>query len=176
MKLKSLFIVGLVAIAASALVSGVAQRSMSGRVAATPAPGFELRDARERPISLAGSLRGRRAVLLNFWFAACPPCREEMPQLQKFYARYKARGLEVIGINATDESPEIQAFGHELKLSFPLARDAERQVSNAYSVVATPTNILIDSKGRIIWRSEGFDPEGLKAVLDEVLAPEPTST
>ena len=171
MKLKSLLMTGLVAVSASVVVSGVAQRSMSGRVAATTAPSFELRDARERPISLVNSLRGRKAVLLNFWFAACPPCREEMPHLQNFYARYKSRGLEVVGINATDDSSVIAQFGREFGLSFPLARDAERQVSGDYKVVATPTNILIDEKGSIIWRSDGFDPEGLKKVLDEVLPP-----
>lgn len=174
MKLKSLLIVGLVAVAASAVVSSVAQRSMSGRVAATTAPAFELRDVGERPISLAGSLKGRKAVLLNFWFAACPPCRDEMPHLQNFYARYKPRGLEVVGINATDDSAAIAQFGREFGLSFPLARDAERQVSSDYKVVATPTNILIDGKGSIIWRSDGFDPEGLKKVLDEVLPPAST--
>lgn len=174
MKLKSLLIVGLVAIAASAVVSSVAERSLSGRVPATSAPGFELRDPSERLISLQGSLRNRRAVLLNFWFAACPPCREEVPQLQKLYARYKSRGLEVVGVNATDENPEIQKFGREFGLSFPLARDPERQVSNSYNVVATPTNVLIDAKGNVIWRSEGFDEEGLRRVLDEVLAPAST--
>ncbi len=169
MKLSSLLIVGLVAIAASAVVSSVAQRSMSGRVSAAAAPQFELLDSTQKPVSLQSALQNRRAVLLNFWFVGCPPCREEFPQLEKLYQRYKARGLEVVGINTEDEEPAIEAFRRQFKPSFRLARDPERKASGDYSVVATPTNILIDAKGNIIWRSEGFDKAGLQQVLDETL-------
>ncbi len=161
--------VGLVAVAASAVVSSVAQRSMSGRVAAAAAPQFELLDSGQKPVSLASALKNRKAVLLNFWFVGCPPCREEFPQLEKIYQHYRARGLEVVAINTEDQGPAIEAFRREFKPSFRLARDPERKASGDYKVVATPTNVLIDARGNIIWRSEGFDPKELQQVLDETL-------
>jgi peroxiredoxin len=123
MKLKSLLIVGFVAIAASAVVSSVAQNALSGRVSPTAAPQFSLQNELERPVALASTLEGRKAVLLNFWFAACAPCRKEFPHLEKIYKRFKPQGLEVIAINATDNSAVMQKFRREMKLSFPFAHD-----------------------------------------------------
>ena len=169
MKLKSLLIVGGVAIAASVLASSAAQRAMSGRVAAAPAPTFALSSPTGKPVTLEAARAGRKAVLLNFWFAACPPCREEFPRLQAMYQRFKPQGLEVVAVNTQDDAVTAGAFARKFGLSFPVAIDEKGEAAAAYKVTATPTNILVDAKGNVIWRSDGFDEEGMRQVLEETL-------
>jgi peroxiredoxin len=170
MKLLPLLVTGTIAIGLSALVSNVAQNSMSGRVAATPAPTLEALDARGKPVTLQSTLKGRKLVLVNFWFSACGVCREEFPHLEKLYRRFKPQGLEILAVNSVDDAATAQKYWREKKWSFPYARDTDQSAALAYKVEATPANFLVDESGSIIWKGVGSDPEGLRRVLEETLS------
>ena len=168
-QIKRILATGAAAVLLAFVVSIAAKNGMSGKIKPAPAPAFELPAKDGGTISLSSATQGKKLVLLNFWFAACPPCREEFPVLEKMYRANKARGFEIIGINATDDAATMRKFVQENDLTFRFARDEGGQVSAQYKVEATPTSILIDANGQMIWRSVGLDEEGLQAAINEHL-------
>ena len=93
------------------------------------------------------ALRGH-PVLLNFWSESCPPCRAEMPYLERIYTRYAVHGeFALLGINQADPQEDIAPFGREYSITYPLLFDPGGTVNAAYAVTAIPTTYFIDSQG-----------------------------
>jgi len=79
---------------------------------------FTLKDAQGQDVSLA-SFAGKPLVI-NLWATWCPPCRLETPQLVDLYARFRARGVTIVGVS-TDDTPEaVRAFADEFKVDYPM--------------------------------------------------------
>jgi len=95
-------------------------------------------------------LRGK-AVVLNLWASWCPPCRAEMPTLQRVYEANRVRGLEILAVNTTFQDTEADAteFVRALGLTFPVAMDRTGEVSRSYLLRALPTTFFIDRQGVI---------------------------
>ena len=92
-----------------------------------------------------------KVVMVNFWATWCPPCREEMPAIQKLYDRFKADGFVVVALSIDGEGRElVQPFLKEHKLSFPVGLDPTMRVVEAYGVRALPSTFLIDRHGRTV--------------------------
>jgi peroxiredoxin len=90
-----------------------------------------------------------KVVVVNFWGSWCEPCYKEMPAIQKQYAKWKDRGVEVLGLNL-DESPvTIQSFVRQYGLTFPILIDSELRMRNKYHVSYYPTTFFINSSGKI---------------------------
>jgi len=96
------------------------------------------------------SLRGK-AVFLNFWASWCPPCRAEMPSIEKVYQAYQGRGLVVLGVNTTfqDSESDVAAFVEQFGLTFPILLDREGGVSRRYQMRGLPSTFFIDRQGII---------------------------
>ncbi|GKV64458.1 MULTISPECIES: redoxin domain-containing protein [unclassified Sporosarcina] len=113
------------------------------------APDFELKTLEGKTVQLS-DYRGQR-VLLNFWATWCPPCRAEMPDMQKLYTQSNL-DVEILAVNltSTENNEEVVApFVDEYGLTFPVLMDRSSDVSNLYSVYAYPTTYMIESDGRI---------------------------
>jgi thiol-disulfide isomerase/thioredoxin len=95
-------------------------------------------------------LRGK-VVMVNLWASWCPPCRAEMPAIEKVYRAYKDMGLVVLGVNTTfqDNEADAAAFVQEFGLTFPIALDRTGAVSNRYSLRGLPTTFFVDRQGVI---------------------------
>ena len=103
-----------------------------------------------------GSLRGR-VVLVNFWGIACPPCRIEMPELEKIRRRYEDRGLEILGIEEMNASAsEARRFVEQLGVRYPILLDPGEKIGRLYRLEAHPTTVVIDRAGRIAWIDSGY--------------------
>lgn len=128
-----------------------------------PASEFYLRDLNGELVRL-DDFRGQ-VVLLNFWATWCPPCREEMPSMQRLYEAYRERGLEIVAVSVDTASPgEVQAFVDELGLTFPVLHDRDSMVSRLYSNPGVPTSYLIDPEGRLTHKVLGeYDWNGQPA-------------
>jgi thiol-disulfide isomerase/thioredoxin len=111
-----------------------------------------LSDDRGAAVSLA-RYRGR-VVVLNLWASWCPPCREEMPELQQFYTQNVARGVVVVGVNEGESAQRAAQFARSLGITFPIWVDEGQQYGRIYAALGLPTTILIDRTGTVV---RGFD-------------------
>ena len=129
------------------------------------APDFAISALDGQRIRLA-DLRGK-VVLLNFWGTWCGPCRREMPEFQKVYEEWAARGLEIVAIAYNDSEAAMADFRDEFSLTFPLALDANGEINEAYAVQTRPSSYLLDADGVILMRHFGLMSQ---AQLDELLS------
>jgi len=113
------------------------------------APDFELNTITGETIKLS-DLRGQ-AVLVNLWATWCPPCRAEMPAIEKIYNEYKDDGLVVLAVNMTyqDTRSNIEPFINEYGLSFPILLDETSSVGSAYQLRSLPSSFFIGRDGII---------------------------
>jgi cytochrome c biogenesis protein CcmG/thiol:disulfide interchange protein DsbE len=118
------------------------------------APDFAVPDLAGQAVRLSG-LRGQ-VVLVNLWTTWCPPCREEMPSMQKLYERLKDRGFVLLAVSQDENGKAVvEPFVRELGLTFPVLVDPEHQVGDRYEVWGYPESFLIDREGRIVERIIG---------------------
>jgi cytochrome c-type biogenesis protein len=106
-------------------------------------------------VSLANS-RGS-PVLLNVWATWCHPCREEIPVLQQLYERYRAEGLDVIGVSVDARGSEraIRDFTTDFGMTYPVWHDPDERVQSTFLAVGVPATFLIDREGVLRWRHVG---------------------
>ncbi|MCI8515933.1 MAG: redoxin domain-containing protein [Hungatella sp.] len=120
-----------------------------------PAPDFELKD-QFGEVHRLSDYKGK-TVFLNFWATWCPPCRAEMPDIQKLYEEYETEGdqalivLGVAGPNMGNEKSEeeIAGFLEENGYTYPVVMDTEGSLFAEYAVYAFPTTFMIDREGNV---------------------------
>jgi thiol-disulfide isomerase/thioredoxin len=116
-------------------------------------------------------------IVVNFWYAGCPPCRAEASDLASIATQYKGKGVDFIGVNTRDSAASTQAFDSEFKVAYPSILDADTgEVQLAFSGSmrpnATPTTFVLDKQGRIAARIEGdiaAQPSTLTTLIDSAL-------
>ena len=124
----------------------------------SPAPDFTARDLQGRPVSLE-DLRGD-VVLLNIWATWCPPCREEMPSMQRLHERLGPEGLRIVAVSidaASGQSDaagraggDVRAFGKEHGLTFEIWHDPSGEIQEVYRTTGIPETFVIDRNGVIV--------------------------
>lgn len=112
------------------------------------APDFSLAKLGGGAISLA-EFRGKKAVVVDFWASWCPNCRRDMPNLNRFYEKYKDK-VEVIGVNLQEKESTVQDFIASRGISFPVALDPRGAASNAFGIRYTNTHFLVDKEGNLV--------------------------
>lgn len=93
--------------------------------------------------------RGKKPVVLDFWASWCPNCRRDMPNLNRYYDKYKDQ-VEVIGINLHENKGTIQKFISSQGINFPIALDPQSIAANKFGIQYTNTHFLIDKEGRLV--------------------------
>jgi thiol-disulfide isomerase/thioredoxin len=118
------------------------------------APDFVGKTIQGKTIKLSEYLG--KVVLIDFWASWCPPCREEMPELIKFYKSHNDSKFELIAVNIDKDN--MQHFLDKLfsKPEFPIIVDDNQQIPSLFKIEAMPTTIFIDKKGKITYRHDGF--------------------
>lgn len=117
------------------------------------APDITLRDLANNPIQLS-SLKGK-VVALNFWYAACEPCKLEMPALEHAYQQYQAQGFVVVGVDIVDDPATADNFRQALGITYPIVRDVDLRAATIYRLTDTPSTFFIDRNGVIRYRVVG---------------------
>ncbi len=118
------------------------------------APSFKTVDAAGKAATLE-DYRGR-VVLLNFWATWCPPCRLEMPDMERLYQEFRGQGLEVVAVNFMETADEVKAFAEEQKLTYPMLMDPRSEIAGQYGVMRLPETVLIGRQGEVLGKSIGF--------------------
>jgi peroxiredoxin len=160
--------------AALAVVAGGALWALSHR-GPTLAPDFAAPDLHGQAVSLA-SLRGK-VVVVNVWATWCPPCRQEMPSMERLAAHFRGRDFQLLAVSQDESAKEpVEAFARELGLSFPILLDPERQVGERFGVWGYPETFVIDRNGyvveRVIGPREWDSPESIAAIEALIAADE----
>lgn len=113
-------------------------------------------------------------MVLNVWYASCPPCRKEAPDLQAIHAEHP-KDVQFIGVNIRDEAGPAQAFEKAHGITYPSLPDPDASIMYALrgqvAPNAVPSTLVLDREGRVAARISGAaDPSVLRAMLDRVLS------
>lgn len=147
-------------------------------------------DDRGEPVEFAGVVEDGAAVssedylgdvlVVNFWFAACAPCRVEAPMLEEVAQEYEGDGVEFLGVNTYDQPATALSFAETYGVTYPSVIDiVDGQVKLAFAQVtpvqATPTTLVLDREGRVSARIIGQIPDAtiLSTLVGDVAAETP---
>jgi len=116
-------------------------------------------------------------MVVNFWYAGCPPCRLEAPDLEVLHQEFLEEGVVFIGVNILDQAPTALAFADEFGVTYPSIMDTnDGSVRLAFSGQvapnAVPTTVVLDQQGRVAARISGLltEPDVLAALIRDVQA------
>lgn len=118
------------------------------------------------------AMRGR-VVLVNFWAVWCPPCRKEMPSMNRLMAKMAGQPFTILGVNEGETPEEINAFLKQIPVNFPILLDAEGGQLKPWQVFAFPTSYVVDKQGRLrlgLFGSIEWDSPDAVAQLKKLLA------
>lgn len=190
MKLRSLVVIPLVLLAlagcandplAQQYADGSGQGYISGNGAYT-----EIKpNAREAAVTFTGTSESGKTIsssdfsgkvyVVNFWYASCPPCRSEAPDLKALSATYA--NVPFLGVNIFDSADVAATFATKFGITYPSIVDADKgsvQLAFAGAVApnAVPTTLVIDRSGRVAARISGLirDKSILAGMIDTVVA------
>lgn len=116
-------------------------------------------------------------LVVNFWYAACGPCRAEAPELEDAYASFEGQDVAFLGINTSDSPAAASAFAENYGVTYPSLMAAEDgAIKLAFAeqtpLNATPTTLVLDKEGRVAARIIGQLPDAsiLEALVRDTLA------
>ena len=115
-------------------------------------------------------------ILVNFWYAGCPPCRLEATDLQALNEQFASEGVVFIGVNILDQRPTALTFADEFGITYPSILDAQSGLTRLafagdITPNAVPTTLVLDREHRIAARVSGLisDVDLLTRMIDEVV-------
>lgn len=127
---------------------------------------FELPDIEGVPHRLS-DYRGRW-VIVNYWATWCPPCLDEIPELEMFHETHKEDDAVVLGVNLEDIGlADLRAFVDEQFVSYPVLRDRPRARTELGPIPGMPTTYVVSPEGQVIARQVGLIT---RKILDDFLA------
>jgi DsbE subfamily thiol:disulfide oxidoreductase len=132
---------------------------------ARPAPQLPREVLSGRAVSIA-SLQGE-PTLVNFWASWCGPCRKEGPQLGRLAKHLHGRA-HLVGVDWNDSAGNARAFIAQQRWSYPVLRDGDGAVGNAFGLTGLPTTFVLDRSGQIVETLRGPQTE---TSLEQALAP-----
>ncbi len=136
------------------------------------APDFALPELVGAPVRLSD--HQGQVVLLNFWATWCPPCRAEMPSMERLYQAYRNRGFVILAISGDRAGRSVvEPYVQERGLTFPILLDPDGDVFAQYGVRGLPTSYLLDRRGRIVSREVGardWSGRAVRQVVERLMA------
>lgn len=112
--------------------------------------------------------------VINFWYAACAPCRVEAPDLQDVHEEFEPQGVQFFGVNTRDTEETAEAFERNFGITYPSMEDRSGQVVMAMTDYvhpsAVPTTLVLDKQGRVAAKVVGIvEPSTLRALITATL-------
>ncbi|PPF16914.1 TlpA disulfide reductase family protein [Rathayibacter sp. AY1A7] len=113
-----------------------------------------------------------QVLVVNFWYAACAPCRAEAPDLQALHEQYDGNGAAFLGVNVRDQADTATSFANTYGITYPSIIDTDAAVALAFSgkfaANAVPTTLVLDVDGRPAARILGRVTA--RSILDTLIA------
>ena len=114
-----------------------------------------------------------QAIVINFWYPSCPPCREEMPAFQEVWETYRGRNVQFIGLfvpQGLDTEADARQFVDDFGLTFQVATDTRATIALEYGIKYFPTTYFIDQAGRIARQEiSRMDADLLAQIVEDLL-------
>ncbi len=148
---RSAHVLRAAAIAVVVVAAGTASSAIAPQATA---PDFTLH-AMSGPNLRLKEQRGR-VVMVNFWATWCGPCRQEMPQLNRLYEKYRSSGFVLLGVNVDDDAGKAAEVAAKLGVTFPVLLDTDKTVSKLYDVSTMPSTVIIDRDGKVRYVHRGY--------------------
>ena len=122
-------------------------------------PNLKLTKLNGRTVTLSEYLK-KGPVLINFWATWCSPCKKEMVYLDKFERKYKDEGLSILSISVDSQKSlsHVRSYIRANDYIYDVFLDPNRQVFKKLNGNLMPTNVLIDTEGKVLWRHFGYIP------------------
>ena len=120
---------------------------------------------RRRPTSRCAAMSGPnlrleeqrgRVVMVNFWATWCGPCRQEMPQLNRLYEKYRSSGFVLLGVNVDDDAAQGRRGRRQARRHLPGAARHRQAVSQLYDLSTMPSTVIIDRDGKVRYVHRGY--------------------
>ncbi len=125
------------------------QQVSQGGLVGNIAPDFTLTNMQGEQVCLS-QFRGK-VVVLNFWATWCPPCREEMPSMEKLFRDFKDKGLVMLAVNVDENGKQaVNKFLQRTPYTFPIVLDKDSVAQNVYGVFRFPESFIIDRNGVVV--------------------------
>jgi len=190
--MKKHYITGLVfallfAIASAAFVQRAVSASdtpTSGAVIGQPIADFTLPDVDGNKHSLA-SLKGKNGTVFIFIATRCPMSNAYNARMEKVWQEYKARGINVVGINSNEKelAAQVKAHAAENHLSFKILKDDGNKIADQLGAAVTPEAYLLDAAGKLVYHGRidnskdvaAISSNDLRDAMDDVLAAKPVA-
>lgn len=112
------------------------------------APDFEVAFLSGERFRLADNI-GKKVIILNFFATWCGPCKEEMPELNNYYEKYKDESFILIGIDANEREDTVKDFLKEYNVTFPVGIDHDGRLQKLFTVRGLPTTVFIGADGTV---------------------------
>ena len=116
-------------------------------------------------------------LVVNFWYAACPPCRAEAADLDAIWQQFEPEGVGFLGVNIYDQAPTALAFADQFEVTYPSILDVNNgsvrlAFAGEIAPKAVPTTLVLDRQGRVAARISGLltEPSTLRAMISDTLA------
>ena len=131
--------------------------SLSGKgKVGTVLPDFSVETVDGSVFTLSEALKDHELVLINLWATWCGPCQREFPFLEAAYQANQDRvAVIALSLEEADTPAVLQKYAEENRLSFPLGRDQDYQLSRTFNVSGIPTSLLVDRSNTVIWMETG---------------------
>jgi thiol-disulfide isomerase/thioredoxin len=111
-----------------------------------------------------------KTVVINFWFIGCPPCRQEIPELNKLALSYASDPNIVFIAIALDEKYDIKQFVKANPFAYHIISDGQ-MYAKLYNINLYPTNVVLDKEGKVKFHASGYTlntPEWIRKTIEEV--------
>jgi len=130
-----------------------------------PAPNFTLSGLDGEVVNLT-DYKGK-VVFLNIWATWCPPCREEMPSMQKLYNELKGEDFEILAVSIdTLGAKAVAPFMNKFNLTFPALLDTKGSIQGIYGTTGIPESYIIDREGIVVEKVIGAKDWSSPEVID----------
>ena len=164
-KKRNCILVIILAISVSVLISGCSNRIQKPENNELTSLGFRLiSEGKEFPDITFTDINGEskklsdyrgNVLLLNFWATWCPPCRAEMPSMEKLADKLNSGDFVMLPVNVKETGDMVKTFTAEFGIDFPVYLDINAEAAMTVGVTALPTSILIDREGKAVAAATG---------------------